>query len=182
MAFNQTVGRTLLAIVVLGVSSRSATSADTPTPGGVTTPVQDGVLLDQNVLLGQVVDPNGRPAALQDVSVRQNDRVLVTNRTAADGRFAVSGLRPGVYQIATPSTVTSVRLWTPETAPPVAESEVIVVHGGPIVASPLQRAGWIRILGNPWVMGGIAVTAVAVPVTLAEIDDSSSSSDVPDAS
>jgi hypothetical protein len=173
----------MLAIVQIGLWLGSSARADNPTHavGPVATPVQDGVLLNQDVLLGQVVDPSGRPAAGQSVTVRQNGRVIVAHRAARDGRFAVAGLRPGVYQISTSSAVTSVRLWTPELAPPVAESEVLVVHGGPLVSGPLERASWIQVLGNPWLMGGIAVGAVAVPVALAERDDSPSA-EVPDAS
>lgn len=184
MKFSLPIGRTLPAIVSasLMISSVALAQSSTHAPGAAATPVRDAVLLDNGVLLGQLVDSTGRSTPSRDFEVRQNNRLVVTNRSAMDGRFAVSGLRPGVYQIMTPTNVTTVRLWTPELAPPVAESEVVVVHNGGAVASPLKRASWFRVLGNPWVMGGIAVGAVAIPVALAEDDDDASSLDAPDAS
>lgn len=173
MDLNRTVHRILLSIVTAGLLMESVALADGPPnmPGAATPPVQDVVLLEGNVLLGQLVDAHGRPGAAMDVSVLQNSRVIVTNRTTADGRFAVSGLRSGVYQIATPTSVSTVRLWTREVAPPVADSEAVILCGETIVARRVRRTSWLGILGNPWVMAGITAGAVAIPLAIDDDDN-----------
>lgn len=78
-------------------------------------------------LRGQVVDQQGRPQALTNVAVFQQQKVVAHTKTDVLGRFAIRGMKPGAYQIQSAVGGKSVRLWAAQTAPPVAQQAVLVV-------------------------------------------------------
>ena len=67
------------------------------------------------------------------VAVLDQGRPIVSTQTGADGRFAITGVKAGVYEVATSNGVTVCRLWAPRTAPPAAQSDALVVHGDTVV-------------------------------------------------
>jgi len=129
--------------------------------------VVDVALRDGGVLLGQVVDPQGAAKAGAAVSVRYEDRELVTTSADPDGYFAVKGLRGGVHQVATQEGHAVYRLWAPGTAPPAAQDGVLLVAGSDVTRGQWGGGGGLKtFLANPLVITGIVATAVAVPVAL----------------
>jgi hypothetical protein len=135
--------------------------------------VADVSLLDGGVLIGQVVDPQGRPLAAEPVLLQFQAQEIARAKTDGCGLFAFRGLRGGVYQLVAAQGHGAFRLWAPGTAPPAAEQGALVVAGDPTVrgnlclAPCLPRCGALRFwLSNPWVIAGIVATAVAVPVAI----------------
>lgn len=127
--------------------------------------VVDVALGDGGVLQGLAVDPQGAPKADLAVALRSGDQELGAAKTDQAGRFAFSGLRGGVYQLATAESQGVVRVWAPRTAPPYAQQGVMLVSGESVV-----RGQAFRNIGSfashPWVMAGIIATAVAVPIAI----------------
>lgn len=125
---------------------------------------EDVSLQKGGTLLGQVIDPEGNGLAGVPISLRSQDRQL-TIRSQENGRFAVSGLRAGVYQIAAAEARGVYRLWATGTAPPAAGQALVLTAGRPV--SRGQHPGpWKTFLTNPLLIGGAVATAVAVPVAV----------------
>ena len=137
------------------------------------TRVLDVALLDGGELRGQVMDREGSPAIQTEVSVSRQGQVVKTTRTDAEGKFRVTGLRGGVYVIATADASGVYRLWASNTAPPVAQPDVLIVAGGDAVRGQSGfRNGVMQFLSNPWVIAAIVATAIAVPLALDKDDGS----------
>lgn len=129
------------------------------------------VSLDADGLLfGMVVDPQGRPVSGTAIRLRQANREVVALRADAEGRFAVLGLRGGMYEIATARSTGLYRLWAARTAPPSARPGLLIVEGGPQVRGQ-QTMG--EFLSRPWVLTGVVAAAIAIPVAVANQHESS---------
>lgn len=89
--------------------------------------VDDVALQTGGQLLGAIVDVNGRPVVDAPVAVGQSGKVLAELKTDQEGRFAITGLTNGTYQIASFAGVQSYRLWNPGAAPQSAKQGVIHV-------------------------------------------------------
>jgi hypothetical protein len=130
--------------------------------------VVDIALRDGGTLHGQVVDLQGASVQGVPVSIKAQDRNVATVTTAADGRFAVPGLRGGVYHVAAADGQGVYRLWSAGTAPPSAQQGAIVY-----TQNGEGRSTWKMLLTNPIVIAGLVATAIAVPVALANSHSSS---------
>jgi len=133
----------------------------------------DVALSDGGVLFGQVVDAQGSAKSKVPVSLRAGDRELAVSRTDGGGHFAFSGLRGGVYQLTAAEGISAYRLWAPGTAPPAAQPGALVVAGQDLVRGnwPCPDFGRLRFwLSNPWCVGALVATAVAVPVIIHNAD------------
>jgi hypothetical protein len=135
--------------------------------------ILDVALADGGVLHGQVINAQGAGAAGMPVYIRTQDRDVAAATTAADGGFAVQGLKGGVYQVSTLQGHGIYRLWSPGTAPPVAQNGAILYTQSSAVDSNVVHytqngdgGGLKMLLTNPIVIAGIVATAVAVPVAL----------------
>jgi hypothetical protein len=126
-------------------------------------PVVDVAMADGGVLHGQVVDLQGTGVSGVPISVKDKEKDVASATTTADGRFAVQGLRGGVYHVAAGQGQGQgiFRVWTAKAAPPSAQKDAIVYtqNGG--------GGGMKMFLTNPIVIAGIVATAIAVPVALA---------------
>lgn len=91
--------------------------------------VTDVALQEGGVLRGQLVTSTGLPEKSARVVLLQNQELIAAAETSPEGHFAVSGLRPGVYQIETDRGGGAYRLWAPQTAPPSANQGVLLVTG-----------------------------------------------------
>jgi hypothetical protein len=124
-------------------------AAPTPQTGAV----QD-VSLDHNgCLRGQLVDSNGTSLSATAVRLQQFGRVIGQASTDAQGNFAVSGLRAGMYELTANQTSCAIRVWTAAAAPPSATSKILVVDRRDVVRG--QGANVARLL----LIGGLIVTA-----------------------
>ena len=129
----------------------------------------DVTLAAQGMLVGQVVDQQGIAIPGARVVVRQNERDLVGTVADRTGKFAVSGLRSGTYQLAAANGQATVRLWTANAAPPVAKSKVMIVSG----SDQVIRANLGGGIG-PWVLPTLAAAGIIAGVAIATSNNSSS--------
>lgn len=130
------------------------------------------------VLLGQIVNEAGQGIA--DVTVQLSDgKQIWQGSSDAHGEFQLTGLRGGSYQFRTTEETQMVRVWSAGTAPPHASKGILIsptteVVRGQRVVSPNTNQ-FFRVakqrLANPWVVGGIVATAVAIPVGIHNAED-----------
>ena len=125
--------------------------------------VTDVQLRDGGVLVGQLVDAQGTPVQGMPVSLRQNDRELAATLTDESGYYTISGLKGGIYHVASSNGSAAYRLWSPGTAPPAAQQGALMVVGDEVVRGQFGMWGFLT---NPWVVAGLIATAIAVPIAI----------------
>ena len=158
-----------LTLATLGICLPQVTLAVEPAPA-----ILDVALADGGVLHGQVVNAQGVGAAGMPVYIRTQDRDVAAATTAADGTFAVQGLKGGVYQVSTLQGHGVYRLWSAGTAPPAAQNGAIVyTQSGAVDAGVVHYTqnggedGALKmLLTNPIVIAGLVATAIALPIAL----------------
>jgi len=119
-------------------------------------PVRDVALSARGNLEGKIVDSSGKPLAGSRVLVRQNGQVAAEAASDATGKFALAGVRPGVYEVATGHTTGVYRVWTQKSAPPAAIDGVLIVDDENVVRA--QGRDWRRVM----LVTGLIVTAGVV--------------------
>lgn len=124
----------------------------------------DVVLTQDGVLHGMVVHSDGRPLVGTPVYVRRAGRVLAEAKTGPTGRFSVTDLPGGMYQVQTGSTGQTLRLWAPGTAPPSAASSLRLVSDGTIVRGQGDRR--IGLSSDAILLGAVIAAGVTVPVLI----------------
>jgi hypothetical protein len=124
--------------------------------------VTDVALKDGGVLNGQVVDLRGSGVTGVSVTLGTQNKEVAATTTSAEGRFAVSGLRGGIYHVAAAEGHGVYRLWSAGTAPPSAQNSILVYTQD----EEQNRSGLKMLLANPIVIAGLVATAVAVPLAL----------------
>lgn len=145
----------------------SALAASGNEPGDPAAAVPaDVALADGGRLLGQAVDATGRPLSETSVAVTQADREVAATQADAQGRFAVTGLRGGIYRVTAGQAEGVYRLWAPGTAPPSAQPAALVVAGdGQQVLGQSGPLGY-WLCCNPWIVAGLVAAAIAIPVAI----------------
>jgi len=123
--------RQIVGLVCIGLlATPSSLLAAGPLPDAV---VSDVALGDGGTLVGQVVDPQGTGLPAAPVSIRLKGREIVALTADKSGSFAVGGLTSGTYQIGSGENQGAFRLWAANTAPPVAQSRLLIVTGDKVV-------------------------------------------------
>lgn len=140
-------------------------------------------------LSGDVVDRQGNRQAGVDVHVWQAGQPRARVVSDNQGRFAVRGLKGGVYQILTETGGLVVRLWQNRSGPPAAKSRLMIVQGpvvrgqlGPHphplatraqdgVGTGLFGGSITNALSNPWLVAGLVGVGIALPIAVANDDD-----------
>lgn len=89
----------------------------------------DVTLHDGGLFVGQVVTSEGKVKSGVEVSILQTGQELARTKTDKMGRFAVTGMTGGAYQVATTSGQIPVRTWTKEAAPPKTAFGALLVEG-----------------------------------------------------
>jgi hypothetical protein len=137
--------------------------------------IRDIELAHGGLLVGRLLDANGRPLDNADVSIQSGGKTLASTQTDADGVFAISNLHGGVHQLMTADHTQLYRLWANGTAPPRAPKSIDVVSGSDVVRGqygpPPANRMWRNAkvwATNPWIVGGIVAAAVAIPVALSD--------------
>jgi len=156
-----------------GAACASNCTAKNSRPGLL---IRDVALSPGGMLVGQILDEKMQPVSGTEVSVQVGGQSAAATTTDANGVFAVAGLRGGVHQVAAQQSVANCRLWAPGTAPPSAESSLRLIPGQeqlvrgqyPGNSFSDRMHAWAT---NPWIVGGVIVTAIAVPVALNNLDD-----------
>ncbi len=123
--------------------------------------IRDVALTSGGTFNGQILNAEGLVVAGTEVKLLQGGEEIAQTVTDQEGHFKVANLRGGVYQVSAQNTQESVRLWAEDTAPPAAESEVV------IVSSPQVVRGQI---GGVDAITGIALVAAITGATFAVIN------------
>jgi len=97
--------------------------------------INDVELKSGGILSGQVVDSAGQPLVGQAIVVRQSDRAPINSHTDEKGRFRLHGLSAGLCSIEYGEAPIVCRCWSPNTAPPAATNEVLLITGESIERS-----------------------------------------------
>jgi hypothetical protein len=87
--------------------------------------------------------------------------------TSEDGRFLFAGLSGGTYVVALRSQSTACRCWAPHTAPPAAGQQLLLIDQGDLARG--QRP-FGEMITNPFVIGGLIVAALAIPIAIHNSD------------
>lgn len=101
-------------------------------------PVQESVTQDVKlskggILMARIVDLQGNPVVGEQVAVMFRGKEIAAAVSDENGLAAVSGLRPGLHAIVTPTGTTACRLWNADTAPPTATTVPAVVSDAEVI-------------------------------------------------
>ncbi len=131
------------------------------------------------MLVGHVVDAKGLAVAKSPVIILRTGKEIVRTETDQAGKFAIEGLKGGVYEVATTDHRGTYRFWAPRTAPPSAQPRLMIASTGNVVRgqggsrNPFQVVGeWVT--KHPIMTAGIVAAAIAIPVALDDDDDPTS--------
>lgn len=175
----RTLKSTLAALACLGMLAgplmaddplRVLSPRDTGRPA-----IHDIALGANNSLHGVVRDSDGKLQPKMDVSIWHGPVMVQQARTDSVGRFSFHGLRGSIYQIRTAATTVTCRAWTAATAPPKAQSTILLLSNTDSVRG--QRPLGDAFVFNPFLMGALIAAAIAIPIALHNSND-----DLPDGS
>ena len=141
-----------------------AASQEPATPAARTISIMDVRLLPGGRLVGTVVDVNGVPRPDQRITLEESGQVVRTANSDASGQFALTGLRGGVYTVGVNDGLSPIRCWSPGTAPPHA-AESVCIGSQDVVRGQIGPSCFG--LTNPWVIAGVTVAAIAIPLAIA---------------
>jgi hypothetical protein len=128
--------------------------------------IADVALQSGGTLTGQVVDSQGQAKPQANVNVYHQDQQVASTKTDENGNFSVRGLRGGVHTVAAGEGVATYRFWAPNTAPPQAQSQAMLVADQNVTRGNIGNGGFVAFITNPWVLAGLVATAIAVPIAL----------------
>jgi hypothetical protein len=134
-------------------------------PAGNEQRVVDVALDAGGLFQGQVVDPDNVATVACEVVLLRNGQEVARTTTDREGRFSVSGLRGGVYQVMAGGGGGVYRLWAPGTAPPSAGSSALVIAGD-VVRGQWASGHMIHLITNPWVVSGAVATGAGLALCL----------------
>ena len=122
--------------------------------------VRDVSLDTGGALRGSVLTIDGKPQPKTSVVLRRGAEVVAIAETTGDGSFAMSAVKPGVYELASAKSSTVYRVWTARTAPPAAKPAAMLVESNTIVRgqewSPVRRALILSgVIITSGVVGGV---------------------------
>ena len=139
---------------------------DGPKPQVSTTDIALG---EGGVLIGQVIAKDGSAKSAELVTIEKDGQVIVRATSDDDGHFSVAGLSGGLYQVQAAGQMQSYRLWTAESAPPVAQSQLAVYEGQQVVRGQMGAG----LFSCPWFWVGLVAAGIAIPLALDDDDDGS---------
>jgi hypothetical protein len=134
--------------------------------------VLDIGLTKDGVFAGRVVDHTGTPVDKADVAIRQGQVVVAHATTDSQGRFAVKGIKGGVYEVASGQTVGTYRVWNETVAPPAAKEQALLVLGQNGTRGGFGAMGGGSILLAAAVVAALVVGIIAIDEANDDDDDS----------
>src|SRR5262245_26889988 len=133
----------------------------------------DVQLSESHQLVGQFVDANGQPLSEQPLLLQRGTRLLAKTVTDQDGRFQFDNINGGLYQLRTSNQIVACRCWMPNTAPPRAAQQLLVVAQQDI--SRGQRP-FPEVFCNPLLIAALVAGAVAIPIAIHNSGDDNNGS------
>jgi hypothetical protein len=122
--------------------------------------IKDIKLTSAGELTGKVVTADGKPVDGAAVSVAQNGKPVVRTISSQKGEFKATGLKAGVYQVASGRSIQTVRVWSEDVAPPAALASTTIVQG-PVVRGQDEFDYWET---DEIIVGVIATTALGIGI------------------
>ena len=126
--------------------------------------INDVALQSGGVLRGLVLDAHGVPCPQCELIVSHEGHATATIVTNDHGAFRTSVSRGGIYQLTSSKGSAWFRVWQPNTAPPRAAAQALVVQG-----SETFRGQWDptqALFAHPHFVLGVAALLIAVPVLI----------------
>jgi hypothetical protein len=118
--------------------------------------VTDVALHKGGIVVGHLVDEQGKPIDGAQVSIRLGNKEIAQTTTDNKGMFGVRNLRGGVYQVTAGQGSGTYRFWAPETAPPTAKKRAVLVANEQVARA--QVVGGVDVITG----GLIILSAVGV--------------------
>lgn len=151
----------------------------------------DIALSKGGILSGQVVNADGRPLAGEAVVLKSSGKEIARCQSGKDGSFQVASLKGGAVEVSAVGVAGNCRLWAPGTAPPAAQTGLLVVAEGDVVRGQhmgrnvpgRSHRGGVRghgggllglMIDHPLVTAGAVGAAIAIPLAVSN-DESPSS-------
>lgn len=152
----------LLACVGMVIPT-SGLQAEEPNFVGQPDTAVDVALGADGSLKGTVVDGAGAPTASFPIQLRQFESMVAEATSDIHGEFRCDLKSGGIYLLSAGDQVVILRCWAPGTAPPHARTR-LVVQASDVVRGQIHPAACG--LANPWVITGVAVAAIVIPIAL----------------
>lgn len=138
--------------------------------------VVDTELYDGGLLVGRVVDSEGEPGGETEVTLRTSDAGNISVTSDEQGRFAFAGVPGGTYQLTSDGSSVVIRAWAVGTAPPSAVRQIELIERTTIrgqwsPAPPAPERIRRYMMEHPYVIGGVFVAAVMVPLVVDDLLD-----------
>lgn len=149
------VRRCLIVGATIGLLMPQTTFAER----GHISPIRDIALQQGGILRGEVLSAEGQGAFGQTISLASKGESVATAVVGTDGKFTISGLRPGVYSVAIGETQSVLRLWSEPAAPPAAVSELLLVQQESQVIRGKGKGRGLPRFDNPLLVGGLLLGA-----------------------
>jgi hypothetical protein len=157
----------LVPIQVVAAETQSRSVAVAP----VQPIIRDIALGKNGSLTGQLVDAQGHGRPNQPVVIQRQGAEPRKIQTDQEGRFSVSGLTGGTYQVATVDSAALCRCWTEKVAPPAARKDVLLVSG-----EGIQRGQYPfgeMLFSAPVLIALVIAAAIAIPIAVHNSQDAS---------
>ena len=114
------------------------------------------------VLIGYILDEQGRPVEKAEVKVLHNGRRVAVATTGKRGSYMITGLRGGVHVVHAGRTQGSFRFWTNDSAPPSARKVALTVIHGNVVRG--QWGNLYAVDPNTMAVGAVAIAGFVVAI------------------
>jgi hypothetical protein len=142
-------------------------AAEAPKPAAATKPteaqkIRDVALAEDGSFTGRVIDDHGKPLDGVVVKLVRNEKEVATTNADTQGRFKFVSLKGGVYQVQTPQSQTTYRLWQADVAPAQAMKTVVVNGASPVVRGQLGFVDPATLAALGLGIAGVTLAGVAV--------------------
>lgn len=124
--------------------------------------IRDVALAEDGSFAGRVVNDNGKPLDGVVVKLVKGDKEVGTTTADGQGRFKFASLKGGVYQVQTPQSQTTYRLWQHDVAPAQAMRTVVVNSSSPVVRGQLGFVDPATIAALGLGVAGVTLAGIAV--------------------
>ncbi len=158
--------------------------------------IADIELQDGHILEGTIVDQSGRPVAGSAVAIGQQSKMIAYLDTDSSGRYRLTHVKPGIYQVASYAGVQSVRVHSDNAPAGALHGIVQVIDQEGIVRGqcssgenvcceqdcnqccppcrPRRFACLRAIACSPLVWAVVIAAAIVIPIAVSNDDDDAS--------